>query len=489
MSLMDMLTKWKFEAEAGPLDSLSAKLDAIKGRLDIIGGIQLIHAVTSLTERFGDFAESLQTGAAAAGLSVEALQQLQFAGSQSGVKAEEMTGALGHLSRSLYAAREGSKETLAAFAKIGISSGQVAGFKTSRDALLALSDRFKDIKDPIQKQALAMNLLGRGSSNMVKAMSEGSGAMKDLEAEALRVGAVLTGPQAAALNEAADAVGKLWQVVKVFSASLVAGLAPAIVKTVNHLLDLWRANRDLIEINLQEWFGNITYAMGFIVSAVTGAVVRFRKFINAHEDLIKWGLILVTVFQALGMALPVMGAALAVLKTPLSDIAAGFIKLVKWAAAMTLQTFIMIAQFALVAVAIGAIVASVHDLYTILTGGRTEDMWLFKLAKKAGVEGIFDLGKVLQDSFASKVHPIAGNAASLQSAMAVPVGQSGAVMDVSDSAMAELMGTVNISAPVNVNVPPGTDPSMVGSKVKEGMDNAMSRILREAHRSTVRGPT
>lgn len=483
-----MLTKWKFEAETAPLDAVRDKLDAIQHRLGIIGGIELIHAVTGLTERFGEFAESLQTGAAAAGLSVEALQQLQFAGSQSGVKAEEMSGALGHLSRSLYAAREGSKETLASFAKVGISASQVAGFKTSRDALLALSDRFKDIKDPIQKQALAMGLLGRGSSNMVKAMSEGSDAMKDLEAEALRVGAVLTGPQARALNEAADSVGKLWQVVKVFSASLVAGLAPAIVKTVNHLLDLWRANKDLIEIHLQEWFWNITYAMGFIVGAVEIAVKWFRKFIDEHGTLVEWGFILVGALAAVAWAMPGIGAAMVLLKMPIGDMVGGFMKMVKWLAATTVESLLMVAQFAAVAALIGTLFVLVHDLYGLLTGGKTEDMWLFKLAKKFGAEGIFDIGGMMQKSFASTVHPVAGNAAALQSAMAVPVGQSGAVMDVGDTAMAELMGNVNINAPVTVTVPPGTDPTMVGSKVKEGMDHAISRTLREAHRSTVRGP-
>src|SRR5690606_12665097 len=41
----------------------------------------------------------------------------------------------------------------------------------------------------------------------------------------------------------------------------------------------------------------------------------------------------------------------------------------------------------------------------------------------------------------------------------------------------------SVNSPITINVPPGTDPSEVGNRAKEGVTEHLDRILREAQRS------
>lgn len=287
MIIADLLGRIGFHVEHEKLDEASEALEGIKRRLEFLAAAEVIKGIFELTERFSGFAENLSSAAEAAGLTTEQLQRLQFAAGQSGVSAEDMGTGLGVLSRKLYEARKGSEEAVKSFAAVGIGPEQIASFRTTSEALAAVADHMSSVEDPIARQAITMDLFGRGSSKMVKFLSEGSKAMAENGKAAQDMGAVVSGPAVVALNEVEDALSGFWQTVKAFSATVAAMFAPSIRSAVKDFQAFYAANRAILMVNLEHWVAQIVYAFGYMVGVTEVVTSKVLTFAAAHPVLVR----------------------------------------------------------------------------------------------------------------------------------------------------------------------------------------------------------
>ena len=284
--LEELVSKFRFEADTHVLHNVEEHLEGIERKLGFLGAVEIVKGIFELTERFGEFAESLVKGAAAAGITGEEFQKLAFSASQSGVSQQEMSQSLTLLSRQLYAARKGSKEAAQAFANVGISMSDVQGFATSEDALKAVADGMRGIQDPIARSALTMKLLGRGSRDMAAWLNKGSQSMSAAEEEAERLGAVLSDDQLTALEDVTHSLMAFAQVVKTVGAGLVANFAPSIQQAVAVFLEFYRVNKDILGTSFSDWAGDLSYVLGYITGIVLGLTQRFLNFAKTHRELV-----------------------------------------------------------------------------------------------------------------------------------------------------------------------------------------------------------
>lgn len=417
MNVSELLTKWSFKSDDKPLDKIGEKLEHIQHRLEFLAAAEIVRGIFELTERFSSMGEQLNNAAMSAGITVESLQGLQFAAGQAGVSAEEVQTAMARLSRQLYEARNGSEQANQAFAKLGISSDQVKSFKDSRQALKAIADRLETMKDPIAKNALAMELLGRGGFKMVAFLSEGGKSMEDLSSRAEEMGAVLAGPNVRALQEVEDALSAMWQVFKVAAATITSYFAPSITSFAKAMVQLYAANRKVILQNFKEWAFKITYAFGFVYGVVEAVIKRFMEFAAAHPVLIKvvgdlvlalMGLslgagVLQKMLNMAGVALGFMGDGLRLIGKPIALFLGGvgwmlkgIGQLIARLGLLVVETFPAVGEalfnlgvavsanpFGLAAAgvvaAIAAISLALNALWVLMTGGKFEDTWVAKL--------------------------------------------------------------------------------------------------------------
>lgn len=504
MDIIDMLTKWAFKTDTKPLDHVNEKLEKIQHSLEFLGAAEVVKGIFEIVERFSGMAEQLQSGAASAGLTVEALQRLQFAGSQSAVSAEEMTGALSHLTRTLYAARKGSAEATASFAAAGISKEQIAGFHTGADAMRALAERMKGMSDPIAKQGLAMQIMGRGSGKMVAFLSKGGAAMDAMGKEALEMGAVLSGPQVTALADVEDALSAMGQVMKTFMASIAARFAPAIEKTVHALLEMYKANRKLIEIHIAEWVYDMTFALGFVVGLVQWAAKKFFAFAAAHQDLVKWGGRVAMVLGTMALAafglqkgLGVVGFFLKPLGWLLGGVAKAGLFLARMVLPLLGVAFSPVGLTVMGIVAgLGLLILLVQAAWEMFHGKSFKDTWLGQMYD--GVKGMgsalmgkLGLGGQGDEGVPALLRPDAGKGGGpgFLSNVGDKLGALGGMMT-GGAGLSGMMGqmaggstTYEMDAPININIPAGADPKEVGKMAREGVRDHLDQTLREARRS------
>lgn len=473
MTFRELITKWGFETDTKPIENVEKALEKIQHRLDFLVATEIMHKVFELTERFAHFAEELHVAAMSAGLTVEAFQKLAVAGEKTAVTQEEMGGAMARLGRHLYQARLGSKDAVEAFQQVGFTFDQIHGFRTTSDVLLALADRFKGIQDPIQKQALAMQLMGRGSYNMVAFLSQGSAAIRGMGIEAERSGMILSEHQVGALVKVEHAMMSLFRLFKVVGATIASEFAPAVETAIKDFIKFYEVNRKLIESNIRAWVYDLTYALGFVYEAVKFVVQEFFNFAKSHEVLVRRAseflavmvLVVSTIFIA-STVFGFLGSALSLLAIPLALVSGLF-------SIMTSPIFLMVA-------AIGALVVAVHDLWIILSGGKFEDTWL--AAAYNAVKGFGS--KVL--NFAQKGglgETVKGGLSSGLEYLESFTGLASTPTNNTNTSVGPQ--STSIHAPVNITVPPGTDPKMAAKMVKEGIKDHLDNVNRRSQLSFV----
>lgn len=540
MNFKDFITKFSFEVDHAPLEKVEKKLDQIKERLEFLAAAEVIKGIYELGEKFAHFAEELHVAAVSAGLTVEAFQKLSFAAAKSSISQEELGGAMARLSRRIYEARMGSEEAQKAFLQAGLSPQQVLTFKNGGDAMAALADRFQNIQDPIQKSALAMQLMGRGSVNMVAFLSQGSAAIRETGAEAEKLGIILSGQQVEALVKVEHSFHELWAVMKALGATIASYFAPSIETAIHDFLKFYEVNKKLIDTNVRAWVWDITFALGFVYEAVKTVAQEFFNFAKSHEVLVRRVIevvaalvIFVGMLWTVQKTLGILKGGFGLVQSAIEPFAFLWQKafwpavmwignIVKMLAGQLLLKLATLTETALpllseaflglgaaieatpvgwLITAIAALVIVLHDAYVLLFGsGKWEDTWIGKAinaAKGFGKSALkfFGFGgdeegdkKTYSAEDIMKTVPGAGKVQSVFEGL----NQAQQVASPTISAFGGGAGggaagitqnEFNIDAPVTITVPAGTDHKMVGDKVKEGITEHLDKIYRRTTQS------
>lgn len=518
MTVDDFLVKFGFKVDDKPLEKLQNSISGITTRLNFMIGAQIVHGIFELGERFSKFGGELRNAAVETGLQVEQLQSLTYAANQSAVSAEELRGGLGKLTRNLAEARAGDKGALEAFAKVGIGPDQIKGFKNSADAMAAVSDQMAQMDDSVSRQAATMALFGRGSSSMIEFLAQGSGAMRAMQKEARDVGAVVSQESVMALAELGDSLDAVGAAFKGFAGNVAGAFAPAINSAARAVLHFWASNRKLIQLTINKWVYNVTFALGVLYEAFRETIQMVLNFAKSHEGLVDFagklamfvigamtslgvlgkafmaakglvGLLVaafdplrvvgVTSFRAIVIAVTALRNGLASLMLNLAVmVETAFPKLAE--AFFKFSLMLRASPIGLIITALTALAVVAQALYTVFYEGKPfKESWLGQ-----AIEFIKGLGDKALKFFGIGAVDLTANAASnMQSAMAMGGSDMAPSLMPQANSTANTNNQVEINAPVTITVPPGTDAKATQQAVKDGIADHLDRTMRQTQRS------
>lgn len=215
-------TQRAFRSVGRGLSKVKSSVMSVQGALAALG------AGLALRE-FAQQIDELAKQSGMLGLTVNQLQQLQFAASQTGVSTEELNKGLERFSRSISEASTGIGVGKRSFEALGVTLAKSDGSLKSTDQLLAeVADRFAQIQDPADRVRIAVDLFGRSGAGLVNTLADGSAGLKALGDDFNAVTIQLTGPQAAAVEEANDLFDKLGRVFTSIGQQITAVLMPAL---------------------------------------------------------------------------------------------------------------------------------------------------------------------------------------------------------------------------------------------------------------------
>lgn len=271
----------------------------------VMAAYKAIKELSDLTLKAAADVDELITKSMVTGVSTEMLQKWEYASNLIDVSTETMTGSLTRLTRNMASARDGNSETAQSFAALGISIEDSNGnLRDAESVFFEVIDALGQIENPTERDAAAMELLGRSAQELNPLIIQGTDALREYMAEAEEVGYVLGEEDVAALGALDDAVQRnelMWDSLK---KQLAAQFAPAATEALEAFTKLTKtAGEALVNSHLIENLGSIITALSGVidlgadlVGALPGWMNPLKQVSNAFKGL---AVVIATVVDAM----------------------------------------------------------------------------------------------------------------------------------------------------------------------------------------------
>jgi hypothetical protein len=175
-----------------------------------------------------EYASSLGETAQQLGITTKFLQEYRFAATQSGASVEAADKAIGKFTINLGKAREGSKEAVAAFANVGVTTKDLAN-GDSAAIFGKIADGIAKIPDPARQAADAVAIFGKGGQAIIPILEGGSAGLNAFADAAERAGLILSNETINKLDMLADKGAAVKQVITTQLAAAIGENADAIL--------------------------------------------------------------------------------------------------------------------------------------------------------------------------------------------------------------------------------------------------------------------
>lgn len=167
-------------------------------------------ALFAIAKSTANYGEELLKTSQKIGIKVEALAGLQHAANLADLSNESLATGLKKLSVNMVDAARQTGDGEALFRRLGVSATDAAGqLRPTEQVLLDLADVFANSKDGAGKAEAAVKLFGKAGLDLIPFLNQGKAGIKELMAEAERLGLVMSQQDAEAANRFNDELKKL----------------------------------------------------------------------------------------------------------------------------------------------------------------------------------------------------------------------------------------------------------------------------------------
>lgn len=175
------------------------------------------------------------------GASVGAIQTLQETAKLAGASQEALAATLGKLNQRLgEAARTGAGPAHQALKQLGLSAKELSEMDAD-ERIKTLSDRMAELGMTTQQQADILKSLGVRQLEIINLFQEGSEAIERTRNELKGFGVLLSDVDAGKVEEAGDAIDKLFLIAKGLGNQLAVELSPIIIRVVENISKMARS--------------------------------------------------------------------------------------------------------------------------------------------------------------------------------------------------------------------------------------------------------
>lgn len=207
---------------AGSVASVSARLG---GWSAAIGGLVAGGGLTLLVKRSFESIDATVKLTDRLGVATEQFIGLRYAAGLAGVDADVFGDAMEQLSRRVADAAMGAGEAGSALSQIGIQASEAAQMAPDQ-LFLRIADSIASIANPAQRAVVAYQLFGRQGMSLLNTLSQGSGALREQVAEAIRLGVAFNRVDAAKVEAANDSITRMRTVFEGVGNTIAIAVAP-----------------------------------------------------------------------------------------------------------------------------------------------------------------------------------------------------------------------------------------------------------------------
>lgn len=200
------------------------------GTVAVAGFTKLLNIINETEDKISNFVDI----ASKFDSSVAGLQKLDFIAKLSGGNLSDVESGLSKIVMSLKSLDEGTKSTVEAFGKLGLSQDMLKGKKID-EVYLLVAERLKGVTDSTERAKIAAEIFGKSWSSQINIVNSD---IDRLSKKFDSFGGPLTEEQAKAVDSYGDSITELGAIYEVFKTQLTANVAPALEKIVNWISDV-----------------------------------------------------------------------------------------------------------------------------------------------------------------------------------------------------------------------------------------------------------
>lgn len=218
-------------AASGMSISFAAAAAAIVAAIGAIvkASVDVGKATVKLTLEAAEYADELATQAKVTGISTQKLQEYGYAAKLVDVSVETITSSMRKNIMSMQQAQRGVTNYVAAYEQLGVSVVDKNGkLRDSEEVYWDVIDALGRMENLTERDATAMQLLGRSAQDVNPLIIAGSRAMAEYAKEAHEVGYVLSDETLRSYNDTQDAIDKLENSVQAAKNAIAAILMPVL---------------------------------------------------------------------------------------------------------------------------------------------------------------------------------------------------------------------------------------------------------------------
>ncbi len=240
-------------------------------------------ALVDMTKEGAAYADNVLTESTVTGIATDKLQEYMYAAELVDVSVETLTKSMEKNIKSMKSAADGSKAYEEAYAQLGVAVVDANGELRDSDTVYwELIDALGKIENETERDAIAMQVLGKSAQELNPLIVAGADRMAELGEEARKAGYVLSDDTLAAYGAYDDQLQKLTTGATAAKNSLGTVLLPI-------LTELSSAGVDLLgdfTRGIQECGGDISKMAGVISDILPKALDTVMKYVPQILELI-----------------------------------------------------------------------------------------------------------------------------------------------------------------------------------------------------------
>lgn len=226
---------------SGTVLAMSAAAAGVAALAKVVGELH------DITKKAAADVDEILTESAVTGLSTKTIQELKYAENLIDVSYSTITSSLTKLTQNMAKAQDGNEATAESFARLGVAITDETGhLRDAESVFYDLIDALGAIDNPTERDAAAMELLGKSAQDLNPLIDQGSQALKEYAAEAEATGYVLDESQLKKLGEVDDAYQKLQLQIDATKQELAVQFAPASKAAMESFANVVKAAGDTL---------------------------------------------------------------------------------------------------------------------------------------------------------------------------------------------------------------------------------------------------
>ncbi|MBX3451029.1 MAG: phage tail tape measure protein [Planctomycetaceae bacterium] len=192
-------------------------------------------------------AQSMKDVADRTGMTVDSVSALAYAAQDAGADLETLEAVLLQIQEQAGRSNGGDAFALA-LRSVGLEVGKFRALNPE-ERLLALADGLQSVRDPAERAALGVQLMGEQARKLAPLMAGGAEGIRALMADAERLGLVLNAEQAQQLDDLGKSFDHLTASVINLTVPLATALAPSLEQLTNNLSEIVGELNKFLESN------------------------------------------------------------------------------------------------------------------------------------------------------------------------------------------------------------------------------------------------